>query len=128
VACGTPRRYDAGVRLNFFITDKANRDYIVTGVADIEEDIITHYLPAELFMPRGLTPDEEQNMAFGLKPGGDLIQPVLGFRLISWSNEGVFEPMVKLLKSLTTQFSRPVLSLRLRACTYLFVCNFWISC
>lgn len=38
-------------------------------------------------------------MAFGLKFDGDLIQPVLGSRLIGWSSGGMFESMVKLFRS-----------------------------
>lgn len=50
-----------------FITDKANGDYVLTGVADKEAGAITRYSPAEPFMLQGLAPGDERNVKLDVK-------------------------------------------------------------
>jgi hypothetical protein len=60
-------RYDAGGKFVYFLTAKANGDYVVTGVTDTEAGAITRYSPPEPFMLQGLAPGEERNVKLGVK-------------------------------------------------------------
>lgn len=66
-AGGATWRYDTGARFIFFITAKANGDYIMTGATDTEEGVITQYSPGEPLMLQGLVPGEKRKMAHGIK-------------------------------------------------------------
>ncbi|MDV6343912.1 hypothetical protein [Nitrosomonas sp. Is37] len=63
----TAWRYDTGARFIFSIVAKADGDYVVTGVTDNEEGVITKYSPAEPLMLQGLAPGEERNIKVGMK-------------------------------------------------------------
>lgn len=66
-ASGTTWRYDTGARFIFSITGQANGDYVVTGVTDNEEGVITQYSPPEPMMLQGLAPGKERNVKVGMK-------------------------------------------------------------
>ena len=63
----TSWRYDAGGKFVYFVTTKANGDYVVTGVTDTEAGAITRYSPSEPFMLQELAPGEERNEKLGVK-------------------------------------------------------------
>jgi hypothetical protein len=63
----TTWRYDAGGKFIYFLTAKANGDFVMTSVQDTEAGAITDYSPSEPFMLNGLTPGAERNMNLGLK-------------------------------------------------------------
>lgn len=64
---GATWRYDTGARFIFSITAKDNGDYVVTSVADNEENVITQYSPAEPLLLHGVTPGEERDMTLDMK-------------------------------------------------------------
>jgi hypothetical protein len=64
---GATWQYDTGARFIFLITAKANGDYIVTGVTDNEEGVITQYSPGEPLMLQGLAPGEERKTTHDMK-------------------------------------------------------------
>jgi hypothetical protein len=51
----------------YYLTAKANGDYVVTGVEDKEGGAITRYSPSEPFMLQGLAPGEERNEKLDVK-------------------------------------------------------------
>lgn len=63
----TSWRYDAGGKFVYFVTAKANGDYVMTGVTDMEAGAITRYSPSEPFMLQGLAPGEERNVKLGVE-------------------------------------------------------------
>ena len=65
-AGGTTWRHDAGGKFVYFLTAKANGDYVITGVEDTEGGAITKYSPSQPFMLQGLTPGEERNVKLGI--------------------------------------------------------------
>jgi hypothetical protein len=65
-AGGTTWRYDSGGKFVYFLTAKANGDYVVTGVEDTQGGAITRYSPSEPFMLQGLAPGEERNVKLGV--------------------------------------------------------------
>jgi hypothetical protein len=66
-AGATTWRYDAGGKFIYFLTAKANGDYVITGVTDTEGGAITQYSPSEPFMLQGLTPGGEREAKLGVK-------------------------------------------------------------
>jgi hypothetical protein len=63
---GANWRYDTGKQV-FFVTAKSNGDYVVSGVADNDQQAITRYSPPEPFMLQGLAPGDERNVTLGVK-------------------------------------------------------------
>ncbi len=59
-------RYDAGGKFIYFVTARANGDYVMTGVQDTEGGAITKYSPAEPFMLQGLAPGEERTVTLSV--------------------------------------------------------------
>jgi hypothetical protein len=65
-AGGITWRYDSGGKFVYFLTAKANGDYVVTGVEDTQGGAITRYSPSEPFMLQGFAPGEERNVKLGV--------------------------------------------------------------
>jgi hypothetical protein len=63
----TTWKYEAGGKFVYFVTAKANGDYVVTGVEDREGGAITKYSPSEPFMLQGLAPGDERRETLGVK-------------------------------------------------------------
>ncbi len=63
----TTWRYDAGGKYIYFVSAKANGDYVVTGVTAAKEGAITRYSPPEPFMLKGLAPGDERLLTMGIK-------------------------------------------------------------
>jgi hypothetical protein len=63
----TTWRYDAGGKFIYFVTAKADGDYVVTGVTDTDKGAITQYSPAEPFMLQGLAAGQGRNEKLGVK-------------------------------------------------------------
>ncbi len=70
----TTWRYDAAGEFVFFVTGKANGDYVLTGVEDREGGVVTRYSPPEPFMLEGLAPGDEKNVKLNVKVS-DLSSP-----------------------------------------------------
>ena len=63
----TTWRYNAGGKFIYYITGKANGDFVVTGVQDTGAGAITDYSPPEPLMLEGLTPGAVRNMNLGVQ-------------------------------------------------------------
>ncbi|BBL76166.1 hypothetical protein [Methylomagnum ishizawai] len=63
----TTWEYDVGGRMIGFVTGKANGDFVVNGVTDIEAAAITRYSPPEPFMLQGLAPGDVRRERLSLK-------------------------------------------------------------
>lgn len=63
----TTWEYRVGTHRINYITGKANGDYVINGMTDIDDAAITRYTPSEVLMPQGLAPGEHRQARLGIK-------------------------------------------------------------